>query len=394
MAKIFKWNPNQTATGQGVSVSSIVDTETGIVEGVGMGCGRVSSKTAVNRDNVLYSTLSGEPAMTLKDGVLVASLESESENLITYSEDFTQWGTDVNRGDLTANVTTAPNGTITASKLSKNTESEAYRYIGISSAANDFYIFVKDDGSASPKWMSLQASTDRAWFNFQTGDVGSVSGNVTSSTSEYVGSGWWKFSAVGFSANNLPLIRLSSSDGSNSASLFSSGDGMFIWGAGTNKGSYIPTNGSTQTRDADTGFKTPDVSSLINLNSGVLEVEMAALVNGSERRYISIDDGNAANIIRLGYSENDDRMHLLYRVNNVDLIDQDVNMGENQTIKAKYTIIYNESEVVLKRNDVIIFNYVGSHSFSSNLIYLRLQNVNDINQLEANVNYLKFTSNG
>ena len=64
----------------------------------------------------------------------------------------------------------------------------------------------------------------------------------------------------------------------------------YMWGAQVEEGSYatsyIPTSGSTVTRNQDI-FTRDGIGSLINSTEGVLFVEMAALSDDSTRRVIS-----------------------------------------------------------------------------------------------------------
>ena len=65
--------------------------------------------------------------------------------------------------------------------------------------------------------------------------------------------------------------------------------------------SYIPTSGSTVTRNQDI-FTRDGIGSLINSTEGVLFVEMAALSDDGTDRRISLNDGTVGNAINIGLS--------------------------------------------------------------------------------------------
>ena len=77
-----------------------------------------------------------------------------------------------------------------------------------------------------------------------------------------------------------------------------------IWGAQLEQGSYptsyIPTNGSTVTRSAETANGSGDASTF-NDSEGVLMAEMSALANDGTNRQISISNGGTSQRIYLGF---------------------------------------------------------------------------------------------
>jgi len=365
MAKIFKWNPNQTATGTGVSVATVEDTATGIVEGVGMGCERIATKTATGRDGILYSTLTKEPAMTLKDSVLVASLEGESANLYTYSEDFSQsyW----NKSNVSIDYGyTSPDGKNTATKVTITGSGFIAVYNTQDQLGNqvDCSFYVKSNNG--------------------TNQAGIRIGNTTIPIS--LSNEWERYESDSISDNNVYGLTFTGDIG----------DVFYIYGAqleiAKKATSYIPTNGSTQTRDADVGFKTPDISSLINLNSGVLEVEMAALVNGATNRRISLNDGSSDNKIDFYFNTSLDRVSVRLNVGGIVTIAQNID-NVVQTDLNTYKLGYKSGEVYLDINGINVWTDNTIFAFAKDINNIRFSDPADVQHLEANINYLKFTSN-
>jgi hypothetical protein len=95
------------------------------------------------------------------------------------------------------------------------------------------------------------------WFNLTTGSVGTNQAAWTSAKMEDFGNGWYRCSAIvtpGGSSDNI-YILLADSNGSVTATT-SGTDGLYIWGAQLEEGSYptsyIPNHsGGTITRGAD-----------------------------------------------------------------------------------------------------------------------------------------------
>ena len=95
------------------------------------------------------------------------------------------------------------------------------------------------------------------------------------------------------------------------------GDGnssIAYWGhqleAGSYATSYIPTSGSTVTRNQDV-FTRDGISSLINSTEGVLFAEIAAFADYSTYRYMGLTDGSSDNRIIILYYNSSTRIRVL-----------------------------------------------------------------------------------
>jgi len=80
--------------------------------------------------------------------------------------------------------------------------------------------------------------------------------------------------------------------------------------------SYIPTSGSTVTRNQDI-FTRDGIGSLINSTEGVLFIEMAALSDDLTFRVMSISDGTNNNTIKVGYRNNTNAIYVEVRSSSV-----------------------------------------------------------------------------
>jgi hypothetical protein len=258
-------------------------------------------------------------------------LEPQSTNLVTYSEDFSQWNR-VNNVTLTTDITVKnPDGT-DSTKLTKDSSSVS---------------IVSDDG------ISILASTTYVFsffvkkgnYDIVKAEVGSGSNNVNVS---------YTFSTDSFSTSESGTQTLISVDSSSfendwkrisivftgtitslNATLFilnSVNDYVYYFGAQLEElsyaTSYIPTNGEVNgvTRLADV-CNNAGSSDLISSTEGVLYAEISALNNDGTSRQISLSDGsNANNKISLRYTSTTNEL--------------------NAFVKSGGSVVFDESEIL------------------------------------------------
>ena len=200
--------------------------------------------------------------------------EPQRTNLITYSSDFSQsyWTKQSNiTPTYNTTETLSPDGTYNATKLVGNGTDGIYkasisitgvaaRSVYLKSVTGTVNVILKDPNLTvtSP---TLDVTTE--WQRFElTEDNGSS------------GQGIW--------VDDIPA------------------SGIYIWGAQVEESyptSYIPTSGSTVTRNQDI-FTRDGIGSLINDSEGTLYFEGSALENGGGiHRIISLSDGSYDNLI-------------------------------------------------------------------------------------------------
>jgi hypothetical protein len=176
-------------------------------------------------------TFTRATSATYYDGSTTAKAE---ENLLLYSQTFSAWWTAL-RTSLTANATTAPDGTNTATLIypsSTGGETIIYPPSFSTTQTHTLSCYAKASGK-SFLMLEITASTltRTAWFNLSTGTLGTVGANISSASITSVGNGWYRcvitFTVAGEIRGN---IGLSDSDGSYSITA-SGTNGIFIWGA-------------------------------------------------------------------------------------------------------------------------------------------------------------------
>ena len=304
---------------------------------------RATTATRVNSSGLIESVASGLPRIDFLGGTGQILLEPASTNTATYSNDFTQGDIfsgssdpDLTVGILTANQGTAPDGTNTASLFKDNSGGGSgqtgLNYFSVNVVSDNFNtvsIFVKKSLGNNFIYMQTagydSGTFDRSWFDIQNGTLGTTSSEHTTKIEDY-GSGWFRCSTTFKTTTDLVgsfRIFLASAD--NTTSITRDGtNGVLLFGlqaeadASRNFAtSYIPTSGSTVTRNKDEANSAGDTS-LISSTQGVLYAEIAALANDETVRRISITDGTVNNRVEIAYFAASNRINVAVKVSGSD----------------------------------------------------------------------------
>jgi hypothetical protein len=217
------------------------------------------------------------------DGSGVTIVEPVSTNLILYSEQFDNAYWTVNNATVTANSTTAPDGTNTADLLTENSSSgvhRVYKDITLTAVSHSASIYAKPNGRS---WIYIRMDTAsglQAWFNISTGQVGTVQSGLTASI-QSVGNGWYRCTVSGVAAvvNNF-LVGLSNAD--NVSSYTGDGtSGAYLWGGQLEVGS---TATAYMVSGATNGFRAvPVVSGSATPKGLLIEEQRQNLFTYSEQ---------------------------------------------------------------------------------------------------------------
>ena len=249
--------------------------------------------------------------------------EPQRTNLIAYSEDFSDssWSLDGSNVNLTRtpNATTSPSGEENATKLIGNNISNDPNnsYIGVNTSAAAPYttsIFAKKgEYDYLVSGIGSYAGGYYAIFNLSNGTVStSPTASGTTASIEDYGNGWYRCLVNTTNTGGGELLFISPSvDGTLTTNYTNTTNGIYVWGGQVENGSYptsyIPTSGSTVTRNQDQ-FTRDGIGSLINSTEGVLFVEMAAFSNDGTNRTIALSDGTGNNLVRLYFSNSSNRI--------------------------------------------------------------------------------------
>ena len=310
---------------------------------------RSSTATYVDSDGLIKTAKAGHARIDYldnADGHLL--LEPSRTNFIPYSEDFNSvW---VERSvTLTANSVISPDGTQNASTLTINNSTP---YLGdlhnIVTTGSTYTIscFVKKGTNRWVRLASYSSATSGAWFDLENGIVGTV--NSTSASIEDFGNGWYRIknTTIVSNGNNQAFIGLSDADGGTSSSQI--GNTVHIYGAQIEAGSYatsyIPTEGSSVTRAADS-CEGAGNSEVFNDSEGVLFVEMAGLSNDSTYKTLTLNDNSVSDRVQISFNADS-----IYEA----IVDGSVSKSfENSSVSD--IKLFNKVAVKYKLNDISLY---------------------------------------
>ena len=250
------------------------------------------SNSSVTIDNVSVKEYLGQEVVP-DSGCGNWLLEPQSTNLVTYSEDFSQWRTLGISGSTTVTYVSDlvnPDGSIGGYKVSGEGV-----YLNLSLVAGtEKNIYARTvSGTGTAQLLSHSSNTNNT-FNL-TEDWQRFDLNYTSNipTSFY----------VDLRGASTTLTEL------------------YVWGANATNDqdyptSYIPTNGATNTRLQDIANNSGN-STLINSTEGVLYAEISALADDGTLRQISLSDGSYNNTMMLRYLDLTNNIQGVFRVGGV-----------------------------------------------------------------------------
>jgi hypothetical protein len=244
-----------------------------------------------------------DPVTLAPRGLLI---EEARTNLALRSAEFTNASWTKSNATVTANVTSAPDGTATALKLA---EDAATGFHGInqlatlvSGTAYTQTFFVK---AAERNWIALTEGnnvTATAYFNLATGTVGTVSGTGSpSATIVPFGNGWYRVSLTFTPIANAGNIQIRTATADGTANYAGTvGSGVYVWGAQLEAGafatSYIPTVASTVSRSADVATMTgTNFSSWYNQSEGTFVFDGDHYQTGASKSLFAASDGTTSN---------------------------------------------------------------------------------------------------
>jgi len=220
-------------------------------------------------------------------------LEPQSTNLITYSEDFSQssWvklgaGTG-SVAVVTSNYAISPEGTKNASRLQCN--------LNGGSTTSDQSLIYDLDATNSTKTISVYMKSNNSqnqtiyFTNTFTGD---------STDEALVTTQWQRFTFTHSTSNHTFSLGLRGGTGADDIA------DILIFAAQAEAlsfpTSYIPTSGSTVTRNAEVCNNSGSAQDF-NDSEGVLYCEIAALANYNLDRLISLSNGTTSNVVKIGF---------------------------------------------------------------------------------------------
>jgi hypothetical protein len=266
--------------------------------------------TRVNKEGLIEVVENDRPRIDYtdsEDGVFL--LEKAATNKIAYSEDFSELSTG---GNMTIESGfLAPDGTLNARKITCTDNTGLISVGGV--LANDTRtIYAKTvSGTGTAQLLSHNSNTNNVftiteeWQRFELNSTPSVASN---------------FYVIDFRDTAQTLTE------------------VILWGAqseaNTHATSYIPTQGTIQTRVQETASGSGN-SEVFNDSQGILYANIAALADDGTNRVLTLSNGGYSNSIRIQY----------YTTSN----------------QLEFRVVSSGSAVVLQRftiSDVTLFNKI------------------------------------
>ena len=270
---------------------------------------RGSTATYVDKDGLIKTVTSDIPRIDFLNnpkGHLL--LEPQSTNLITNSEDFSGWSLD--NVTVESDSDTSPDGNNKATLIKGNTNSSRHHIRKTLSGSVDasYSIFAKAKELRYLQIASINTINQYVNFDLQDGLVGTVGSDFSNAKIEEIGSGWYRLSVTSDDRYNSFYISLVS--GTNATWLESwvmsnNTDGLYIWGAQLEQKSfatsYIPTSGSTVTRNQELCNNSGSVQDF-NSEEGVLYAEVSTFADNTYKR-ISLNNGTYVNSVFFDFTD-------------------------------------------------------------------------------------------
>ena len=286
---------------------------------------RSGSATRINSQGLIETVGNGVSRLNypLIDGKVVGCpshlLEPQRINLLPYSEDFSEWML-IGSPTIELNNIISPDGILNGTKVTRGSNPTPLRLgtPNILNTENTFTVYAK------------KGNYDK--LNLDIGDQENFQFNLTDD--------WKRFdiTSTPTTYNHVDITLPFSS----------SGDFIYIWGAQLEQGSYptsyIPTNGSTVTRSAETANNSGDASTF-NDSEGVLMAELSIDANDGNFRFLSISNGNSnnQNVVWIYYRSDTNQINFRVIVGGTSSFDQIYTIN-NATINTKLLLKYKEND--------------------------------------------------
>ena len=380
MANTLKFGSGQWATKEGSTLA--YNDENGNFKPLPFNFERSTSATRVNKQGLIEVVSNNEPRIDFKDdsnGALL--LEPSRSNLVTYSEDFSQSYWSKLNSTIISNQAISPSGNLDADKLVDNTVDNSHRFIGTGFSTTSVNytasIFVKKD---EIKYAYLRVNDSGGTYISGTFDLqdGIVTQEENGDLSiENFGNGWYRIIGTAISnANGLSYLELRTSKTPIYSNYIGNGsDGLYIWGAQLEQGSYptsyIPTSGSAVTRLADTCNNSGN-DQVINSSEGVLYAEIKGFISQDtieQNRYITITNGTSNERVALLLGGNPNQLRAIIYSSA-----QSINLSFTTSLTDvkqynKLAVKYKSGDYAFFLNGVKIGSSTITNAFSENTMF-------------------------
>jgi hypothetical protein len=235
---------------------------------------RATTATRVNSAGLIESVANNVPRLDYLNSTCPSVLvEPQRTNILTYSEQFDNAAWTKTNTTVTANATTAPDGTLSADKIieSANLNTHYLRRLISFSGTNAISIYAKA-AERDRIWVGNVSTLEYTIFDLTNGTVVTQIGTFDSQITE-LENGWYRCTVIDVLNTSAFLAYGIVASGTTLSYLGDGTSGLYLWGAqleaGSYSTSYIPTTSASVTRNADVINKT-GISNLIGQTEGTL----------------------------------------------------------------------------------------------------------------------------
>ena len=362
---------------------------------------RATSATRYNKSSLIESVDNNVARIDFlgsSEGHLL--LEPASTNKIPNSENVGDGKNSPQKMDRTLNVAVAPDGTTTADLCIPNTQSashQAYQFRDddtstsfVSGSNYAWSVFVKSNPTNGAQFVQMATfistgGSDKVNFDIVNGTITQT--GFKSSKIENYGNGWFRCSIV------FAALRDSSAGGSDGWSLNSitagdsgraesfagdgSSNGVLVWGAQFEEQidfatSYIPTDGSAVTRNAEV-CQGSGAEQDFNSLEGVLYLEIAAIADDQTFKEISISDSSEANEVLIRTFHTSANTYNARITANSSVESTMINTLSDITQFNKIALKYKSGDIGFFVNGVKVVTNTSTFTFTNNLNQLRFE---------------------
>jgi len=391
---------------------------------------RPTNATRINKDGLIEVVGGNMPRLNypMIDGVVSGCpsllLEPARTNLVTHSEDFSDASWFKRQITISTNEIISPDGTLNAYKIYDTSDNNIHGFNEtVTTTANTPYnvsVFVK---KGTLRYVALQqyyniSNGSIAFFDLENGTLvysqtlmsSTITFSIYNEKIESYGNGWYRISATFTSSESMDLGIVFANSQWSSGTAYNnyyvgSGDYLYAWGFQLEQGSYptsyIPTNGSATTRNAETCNGAGDANTF-NDSEGVLFAEVSAL--DESLLAISLSDGTTSNDVILFYYLNRIYLEINNSLTSISIFKSDIGSSNSNKIALKYksgdvAMFLNGFEILTSTNaislsglDRINFDYGnGSYDFYGNTKQIQyFDSVLNDTELEYMTSYRSF----
>ncbi len=364
-----------------------------------------SGGAVLSIDNVSVKEITGDRARLnyeIEGGLVNTKpsllLEPQSTNLLPYSEDYTQsdWQKlGLGNGSspvITKDYAISPDGTRNATRLQCNLNGGTT---------------VSDQSLIAEVYSSSGNQTISLYMKSNTGSNQNIyfANTVTTGDTAVVTNEWQRFTFSHSSSTYVLAVGLRGNTGADNTA------DILIFAAQAEQQSYatsyIPTNGSVQTRTSET-CNGAGTSSILPSEEGILYAEIQALASDSTAKEITISDGTTNNRVIISYNTAN-QIRINYRNSSSNIFDQSnsATITDFHKIAVKwkandFSFYLDGSEVasstsgsVMSANTLTTVNFddgAGTFDFYGKVRDIRVYNTKEMTDSEVDILLTKITS--